>query len=625
MAKSKIDYDSFARRANGDVQEYSRLVDQYAHDNGLNNVKVEDAVVAWNKSQSEPSGSSIGRGNNDSSYGGIKDILNDPRLVDSGGSNEFPSILAATNVFWDANEKRVKSAGEIISGTIKMALKGLGEQLLQEADLLEEINTKGGMAGALSREFRKEIWDVYPAVLKMGIGFDDLKRSMSQLLSDSGRFKLVSSETIESLAATSKAFFNSLQEGTASIEQFQKVSLGASDAMKVIDEAALKSLSLGLNARKTTETLVSNIGKLNLYGFEKGTKGLADMVQKAQALRMDLKTSFDLAEKVMDPTDALSLSANLQVIGGALGDFNDPIKMMWMATNNVEGLQTALAGSLETLTNFNSESGRFEITGTNLRRLRAIQKETGIGFEELSNIAVNASQRTAAATEMMSSGLQFDNEEDKEFLTNLAQMKDGKMVIEVPDDLRKQLGMTAEQKNLELSSIEEGQKATILKFRDEFKEMSAKDVVVEQASAVKNMDRNVAFLAAKARVEMSKTTQTGLERLGIDPRELSSAFSVITNKGGKIIEGVGEGVRNFMKGTASAITPQVKIEKERAIQNSTTESSKTTTVNHVSSGKIDIVVSGPASVDAYTRELRNSQENLQKLKGNYYNLVDHEK
>ena len=40
----------------------------------------------------------------------------------------------------------------------------------------------------------------------------------------------------------------------------------------------------------------------------------------------------------------------------------------------------------------------------------------------------------------MGTGLQMDDK-DKEFLTNLAQMKEGKMVIEVPKSLQEQLGL----------------------------------------------------------------------------------------------------------------------------------------------------------------------------------------
>jgi len=204
-------------------------------------------------------------------------------------------------------------------------------------------------------------------------------------------------------------------------------------ASKQIEKAGRGSIALGLQAQKVTKELGSNIGKINEYGFQNGIQGLTKMVQKSIEFRMSMETAFKVADDVMDPDKAIDMAANLQAIGGAIGDFNDPLKLMYMATNNVEGLQDALIGVAGSLATYNEEQGRFEITGVNLRKAKAMAAELGISYSELANGAIAAAERSSAASELMASGLSLSDEQ-QEFLTNISTMKGGRMTIELQSD-----------------------------------------------------------------------------------------------------------------------------------------------------------------------------------------------
>ena len=93
---------------------------------------------------------------------------------------------------------------------------------------------------------------------------------------------------------------------------------------------------------------------------------MSKMVQRSMEFRMNMQSVFGLAEKVWNPDSALETVANLQMIGGAYQDLNDPIKLMYMATNDVEGLQDAIIGAAKSLVTYNREQGRFQVTGANL-------------------------------------------------------------------------------------------------------------------------------------------------------------------------------------------------------------------------------------------------------------------
>jgi hypothetical protein len=136
------------------------------------------------------------------------------------------------------------------------------------------------------------------------------------------------------------------------------------------------------------------------------------MVQKSIEFRMNMQNVFDLADKVMSPEKAIDLAANLQVLGGAVGSLGDPFQMMYMATNNVEGLQDALIGAAESLAVYSEENGKFEITGVNLRRARAMADELGMSYQDLSNMAIAAAERTSAAADLMAAGISVDDKEN---------------------------------------------------------------------------------------------------------------------------------------------------------------------------------------------------------------------
>jgi hypothetical protein len=218
--------------------------------------------------------------------------------------------------------------------------------------------------------------------------------------------------------------------------------------------------------------------------------------------------AFKIAENVMDPDKAIELSANLQVLGGAIGDFNDPLKLMYMATNNVEGLQDALIEAAGSLATYNSEQGRFEISGVNLRRAREMAKTLGIDYKELTRTAIASQERLAASTALMGKGLNL-KPEDQEFLTNLSRMEGGKMIIDVPESLQKKLGIDTQGKAIE--DLGQTTIDALLQNREQFKQMSVEDIARDQLDNVENIQRDVAAL-----VQMQLRNLTRIGRDGIN-------------------------------------------------------------------------------------------------------------
>ena len=392
--------------------------------------------------------------------------------------------------------------------TLKLGAVEVGNQLKRESQLRTDINESIGIAGKLSKSLTDDINDSVAAGIRFGYGIEQVRDMVKSVMEESGRFNLISQKTIESTYATARAFIGDLKGMGQAISEFEKIGIGASSATKAIERAGKGSLELGLSGKKTTSDLRANIEKLNEFGFKNGIQGLAEMSRKATEFRLNMSEAFKIAENVMDPDKAIELTANLQVLGGAIGDFNDPLKLMYMATNNVEGLQDALIEAAGSLAVYNGEQGRFEITGINLRRAREMAKTLGIDYKELTRTAIASQERLAASTALMGKGLNL-KPEDQEFLTNLSRMDGGKIIIDVPESIQKKLGIDTQGK-----AIEDLSKATIdslLLNREQFKEMSVEDIARDQLDNVENIRRDVGAL-----VQMQLRNTSRLIRGGMD-------------------------------------------------------------------------------------------------------------
>lgn len=358
------------------------------------------------------------------------------------------------------------------------------KQLERESQLHTDINEQMGIAGKLSEEFRDNILETVPMAATLGFDIKNITDMVTTLGEKSGRFNLMSQETMEHSLVTTRAFGSTMREMGETMTEFEKVGYGAADTLQQIDTAGRSSISLGLNAKKTTEILKKDIGKLNEFGFSNGVQGLNRMIQKSLEFRMNMDDVFKIADKVMSPDSAIELTANLQVLGGAIGDFNDPLKLMYMATNNVEGLQDALIGAAGGLATYNKEQGKFEVTGANLRRAKEMAAQLGMTTGDLNKSAIAAQERIQANNVLLAKGFDMDKN-DREFLTNMSQMKDGHMSITVPKSLQDQLG---KQTEIRLDQLTQKQIDVLKENRDKLEEMNPEDIAKAQFSTVKNIE-----------------------------------------------------------------------------------------------------------------------------------------
>lgn len=450
------------------------------------------------------------------------------------------TVSGALNSLFGESFGQLRNLEDIGKDIFQKAMDSIAVYVQQQSALQTQFNERLKMTGTLSEQFRASLTEANPRLLQLGIGFQDLTSAAEGLITSTGKFATLNKQTWENAGLAAKVYVGELEDLTGLFPSFMEIGLGAEETTKAVTRIGKESLSVGISSQKTIQVLKQDIGKINEYGFKNGVDGLGKMAKTAIELRMNLNDVFKIAEKVMNPEGAIDLAANLQVLGGAIGDFNDPLKLMYMATNNVEGLQDALKDAASSLTTYNAEQGRFEITGVNLRRAREMATQFGMSLGDLSKIAIATAERTSAASDLMARGLTL-KDKDKEFLTNIAQMKEGRMVIELgaSEKLQKALGVKDE---VALEELTQEQVNQLVAMRSELETKTEEEIVRDQANTVKQMGRDLSYIVAMMRTTGGRGAEvlyqkvmkeTGMEKYDI--KELS----------GKLATKVSDDIKNY--------------------------------------------------------------------------------
>lgn len=584
----------------------------------------------YNQRYGNQGGSSMSGGNSGSGSTGkniaakgsevITNALKSQDIADLGYYNSVSSLKMNEDFVFQLSDvsssitqivKESKGLGDFAGKLVTTGIDKVSEQIVsilnQETNLRNTINSQLGLTGELSRELRNNIMDATPAATAMAFGFQEVKDYAVQLVEQTSKMTTFGVDVLQESQKTARAFYGNLEGLGKAIDSFDKVGTGAKDAIKQIDDAGKSSLELGLNARKVVAEIGTNISKLNEYGFKNGIDGLTRMVQKSKEFNLSMSEVFGLAEDLFDPDKAIALSAELQAIGGAIGDFNDPLKLMYMATNDAEGLQDAIIGVAGSLTTYNTEAGKFEISGANLRKARALAKELGIDYNELANTAIKASERSSAATALLSSGLQID-EKEKEFLTNISKMEGGRMVIDIPQSLAKELGLQDTKVALdELSpTIAKG----LLENQQAFEKMSVEDIARDQFTATQNIEKDVSALLTLAKAQVAGGLREPLAKVDQYLKETSlvqaakekASLSSLQKPEQSLFS---ETVKNAQDVFYAGYAESLKISEDKLRNQNTNQNSNQTTstvnVNHTHTVKSDGAV-----VDNVVRAINNS-------------------
>jgi hypothetical protein len=285
-------------------------------------------------------------------------------------------------------------------------------------------------------EIKTAVADVIPEFNQLGGGIRDVVDTIQSISESSRRNVIATTEQTEKLFAAFKV--TNVEVGRL-VNSFTDVGVGLGQMGKQIESSVNYIRSIGGNTKEVFKTVTENMDQLNRFQFEGGVVGLTKMAAQASMLRFDMKETFSLADRVLDPEKAVEVASAFQRLGVSAGNLADPFQLMNESINDPSGLQNSLSKVAQQFTRFDEETKTFKINPQGVLILREMENQAGLTRGSLSKMGLAAAELNQRVSQI-SPEIKFKNEEDKQYLTNIAKMGDqGKYIVELEDGTKKEL------------------------------------------------------------------------------------------------------------------------------------------------------------------------------------------
>ena len=305
------------------------------------------------------------------------------------------------------------------------------------ASFSNEINKTLGQGRQRMIELNQTVADSIPGVVRLGGSIVDVTKTIDGAVLSSRRNVIANSEDVENLFAATK-----LLGGTAESlsNAFIDVGIGIEEIPTQLEKSMSYVRSIGGNTKQVMEDVRDNMAQMNRFQFENGVQGLTKMAAQASMLRFNMSETFRLADDVLNPERAVEVASAFQRLGVSAGNLVDPFQLMNMSINDPSGLQDSLANVAKQFSYFDEKTKTFKINPQGVLTLKAIQDQTGVSAAELSKMAVAAQEADRRLSAVSAAGLKIANEEDKQFLANIAKIRaDGTYEVTLKDGTKKEL------------------------------------------------------------------------------------------------------------------------------------------------------------------------------------------
>ena len=300
-----------------------------------------------------------------------------------------------------------------------------------------KINKAFGQTRQRIVEIQTAIADTSPGIARLGGDVNDVTNTISELAQASRRNVIANGEDVDKMFAAQKILGGTVK-GIA--DSFLNVGIGISQIPKELAKAITYVQSIGGNTEEVMRDVQSNMEQMNRFQFEGGVQGLTKMAAQASMLRFDMSETFRFADKVLDPEGAINMASAFQRLGVSAGALADPFQLMNQSINDPSGLQTSLANVAKQFTEFDEKTKTFKINPQGVLTLREMEKEAGLSTGSLSKMGLAAAELDKRLSSVNAAGLHFENEDDKQYLQNIASMgKSGKYEVELKDGTKKEL------------------------------------------------------------------------------------------------------------------------------------------------------------------------------------------
>jgi len=422
-------------------------------------------------------------------------------------------------------------------------------QLLDEQ--ATALSAEFGVGKGRMEEFRQSIADVSPEFIKMGIGQETAITNIGKMGEALGSAASLGSEAIIELSAAAKGTGQDVGVLTG---KFREVGISVYDVGEKMLEVANSARAAGVSVGAVSSAVAQNIGKLNVYNFEGGINGLTKMSIQASRLGVDMNKVFKLADDLMSPEKAIDMSAALQRLGVTSSGLLDPLRAMDMAQNDPEALQKEIVNMSKEFTKFNEQTGKFEIMPGAKRRMKEVAEAMGMLPEEFAKMSIQSAEFDKKMSQIKLPNFAEGNQETKELIASMAQMKDGVATVNVKDEKTGEVIL----KQVDQLTPEDIEK---LKESQATQAQTVEQLAYDQLTELQQINKSIS--GTKAAVGFGKATSEPIEKLFTTMMGINKDVAVGMNRG-VTTKSVREPLTQLTQPIEDAITALLKEDKEGA-------------------------------------------------------------
>ena len=358
-------------------------------------------------------------------------------------------------------------------------------------ETLYEIDESASQVAKSFGQGREEITSIKAAMSQaadkiylLGGNWAEVVAIQKEAATTLGRNVILASDSYEKLYETTKV--TGVQNKDL-FEGFKNAGFSLYDVSNQMQKVMDTARSIGVNAQAVSGMVVKNMSSMNQFNFQGGVEGMAKMAAQAVNLRVDMKSTLDLANKMFDPEQAINMSAAMQRLGVAQGDLLDPLKMMDLAQNDPAELQNQIAQMSKQFVQLNAD-GHFEIMPGAKRQLMEIGKELGYNNGELEKMALGGAELEQKMGKIKFP--EFATKEQQEMLANITEMgANGDMKIKV-DGKEMDINAAMEEFGTSPESFD--------KLIEASKPKKMEDLAEEQLGTMKSIEGYTASLSGRA-------------------------------------------------------------------------------------------------------------------------------
>lgn len=326
------------------------------------------------------------------------------------------------------------------------ALNPLDSQAFADMDrYATSVQKSFGLAKNRMDEFKNTIADAGPELIKMGMEEEEVAQNLQSIMAEMGTTASLNKEAVVELSAAAKV---TGQDVGKLAREFRGVGISVYDVGDEMKKVTDYARSVGVSVKAVSQGVVDNLTKINTFNFENGVEGLAKMAATSERLGVSMDKVFQTAEDLLSPEKAIDMSAALQRLGVTSSGLLDPLRAMDMAQNDPEALQKEMVKLGQEFTRFNEKTGKMEILPGAKRRMREVAQAVGMSAEEFSKMALKSADFEMKLKQIKMPDIVGGNQETKELIASMAQMKDGVATIKVKDE---ETGKITEKKVEELT------------------------------------------------------------------------------------------------------------------------------------------------------------------------------